>query len=371
MNIDNATTVRSNAWAHIEQPNGMFCVLNNVWGLSNEEFPVTTHSIWYDEATSAVGWVADIPANLFDPSKVRSYQQIYHGQKDVNLPRTSHPTLGKKLSDYSSVVTQFGIRITASDPVPPQANVAAEIFLHAGEEPIISPDDSLDTRRFELMVWTQQPSADISLGVPAMEINGAMVYIRRDGRFPYVAVVLQEERETFSIDWLALINSLRLRFPDVDFDNLRLHSIEAGTEVWGGKISAEVLQFDNTVLVRDDISDDNNTGNDTGDNTGDNLGLMPGVGDGMTRPHGKKLTRLDRLIGIHRSVVSARTQMQMNMSYVITALHDEDEPELNVELSAMYAGWKAYSNKMSVENTLESIIEKEIQNGIGRDSTTT
>jgi hypothetical protein len=271
MNDVSPTTsvLKSNAWEHFLRRKGAeeYCVLNNVWGLSSEEFQNTRHAISFDATADTVAWRAQIPAVLFDPARVRSYQQVYSGIKDPNLPGCGLDQFPCKLGDTEVLNTHIAFD-TQTDQ-PRRSNAAAEIFLHTQSTPIIGGVS--DTREFELMVWMQSPDPNQinlnTIGTLTDTTDTYGLYLRESNN--YAAFVFNQDVNEARINWLQLIAVVKPYFPNIDFDELWLTAVEFGTEVYSGEVELELRNFTHTVNKAGGVID---PGTDTG-GSGEGLDL--------------------------------------------------------------------------------------------------
>jgi hypothetical protein len=272
----NTSVLKPNAWEHfLRRKDGQeYCVLNNVWGLSSEEFASTRHVISFDATADTVAWRAQIPSILFDPAKVRSYQQAYSGIKDPNLPGCGLDQFPCKLGDTKDLNTHIAFHIQTDQPR--RSNAAAEIFLHSQGKPIIGGPS--DTREFELMVWMQSPDPNQinlnTIGTLTDTTDTYGLYLRESQN--YAAFIFNQDVNDARVNWLQLIEVVKPYFPGIDFDELWLTAVEFGTEVYSGEVELELLNFTHTVTK---VGADANPG--TGTDTHTDIPASMGIEDAL------------------------------------------------------------------------------------------
>jgi hypothetical protein len=230
-----------------------YCVLNNVWGVGNSAdlLSKTQTVIGYDKDADSVYVNASFDPASFDPAKVRTYQQVYSGNKDSNLPICGLETLPCKVSDVSELTTDYSFTpLAVSDGI---FNAALEVFLHSAPNPVISGTNT-DTRDFEMMVWVRSPSQGVdlnTLGTMAMSTRDFALFVRPEDN--YAAFILAEERSVGEIKWKEYLTIASAFFPNIDFENLWFTSVEMGAELYAGTAAFTIDKFTNTAKKVEDI----------------------------------------------------------------------------------------------------------------------
>lgn len=222
-------------------------LVNNTWGFTGPMLEDSTQSIYKNEDTMEMGWRVNIPADHFDPAKVRSYPEAYIGTRDGDMS-TNKPFDPILVKDIESMPVRADMHVTAEDDA--QYNVAFETFLHSSPRP-----EFARTRMFELMVWMDKPSSSLlRYGTLADEvtINGVDydVYIKspQEG---YIAYITKERQlPPYALDWSYFLIHAQTIFPNHQLGDLWLTALELGTEMWSGKLEVMLTAFAMEILEK-------------------------------------------------------------------------------------------------------------------------
>lgn len=196
--------------------------------------------------------MTDIPMELFDPAKVRTYPQAYEGVKDKELPGRAD-ILPARVSALSQLMTFFSVNMMLG--VEAQFNFAAEIFIHSSAEPRNEQGPN-DTRLYEIMYWTHKPTSPI-IGLGEVLLDHETFELRyKPGNRAYVAFMLKtppSNTELVYIDWLqllAIVNTVAAETGLIDpIPDGYITSVELGSEGWAGSQTVEVRDFKNQIAV--------------------------------------------------------------------------------------------------------------------------
>ena len=258
------TQERNEPWATLTMNNGDI-VLNNVWGTDDLTADEWSQSITYNSDTNTAGWQASTP-QVFDPSKVLTYPQVFHGHKDRDL-NTHSPNLPIQCKDCQSVRIQLDW-LAVNTRRNAQYNFAVEAFFHNDPNPDLSEEN--DTRVYELMIWLHRPaSEDIRLGVYMTTVEmktDASKMIEFDVFYKpnepdYIAFIARETVRSIDLQWFDFVqmtNEISKREgsgPNAVPEESWLTAIEAGTELWAGVIDIQVSNFNVEVASKAVLED--------------------------------------------------------------------------------------------------------------------
>ena len=240
-------------------------VLNNIWNagaVNSSEWTQKVAAAGSDTSSPVASWTYDwLTETDGNRSAVKAYPEIIYGNKlgthiSGNKEQTGLPETVTSLPEFT---VSFNYTETFENDV--ERNVALESFFHDSCN-ITGPCDIDDNRAYEMMVWVANPESNKpgDLAVSGVTIDNRVwdVYIKPRSDKQYIAFTAQTPFTEGTLQWNRFVewtmqwtaeNAESLGI-NVLTPSLCMAAIEMGTELWWGKGSFTLNEFEVTRTPR-------------------------------------------------------------------------------------------------------------------------
>ena len=240
-------------------------VLNNIWNagaVNSSEWAQKVAAAGSDTSSPVASWTYDwLTETDGNRSAVKAYPEIIYGNKlgthiSGNKEQTGLPETVTSLPEFT---VSFNYTETFENDV--ERNVALESFFHDSCN-ITGPCDIDDNRAYEMMVWVANPESNKpgDLAVSGVTIDNRVwdVYIKPRSDKQYIAFTAQTPFTEGTLQWNRFVewtmqwtaeNAESLGI-NVLTPSLCMAAIEMGTELWWGKGSFTLNEFEVTRTPR-------------------------------------------------------------------------------------------------------------------------
>lgn len=236
-------------------------VLNNIWNAGQVRSNAWTQKIAATEsdvsrpvASWSYDWLTEADG---DRTAVKAYPEVIYGNKlgthvSATTARTGLPATANQLPEFE---VEFAYTETLEGDV--ERNVALESFFHDSCD-ITGPCDLIDNRAYEMMVWVANPESNRpgDLAVSGVMIDNRLwdVYIKPRSDKKYIAFTAQTPFSEGTLQWNRFVEwTMQWTAENAEALNINalkpelcMAAIEMGTELWWGKGSFTLDQFNVT-----------------------------------------------------------------------------------------------------------------------------
>jgi len=247
---------RCEVWPTIAYDN--YIVLDNIWNNgatynSNWTQSISAYQSSQGFTTTAwnYNWLTETEG---DRTAVKAYPEIIYGNKLGTLVSGSKEETG--LPEVISALPEFVVEFDYSESLngSVERNVAIESFFHTDCN-IKGPCDTVDDRKYEMMVWVENPESNKpgDLALTGVQIDNRLwdVYIKPRSNKEYIAFTAQTPFNQGTVNWNRFVEwtvewttaNAEAQSINPMSPNLCMGAIEMGTELWWGQGSFNLNNF--------------------------------------------------------------------------------------------------------------------------------